>query len=131
MDNNDTRLFAMYVEAFQGQKRVQWMIYPPALGEHGAALPEGTGRFMKRRLDREGHRAKWKTTDRSTMSVLNNKLALEFDQYESTEWVFRAPIVIAIEEDDYAKAMGKELSTPYKALRHVNKVAVSRGYSVS
>ena len=130
--DNDRGLYAAFFEATNGVKTAQWMLFPTSLSEHGSKCSEGLGRFMKRRLDYADHRAKWATTQKPNWRDVNRKLSLELDQYESTGWVLRQPIVIALEVDDYQKAWENEFKiiTPYKALRHVNKVALSRGYKV-
>jgi hypothetical protein len=125
-------LWAVFLEATDGVQRVQWMLFPPCRAEHGAAWAEGQGRFIKRRLEKAGHRAKWKTITKPSAAAAELKLKSELEQYESTGWVLKQPILIVLEEDDYLKAWaGAETSTPYKALRHVEKVAMQRGYRLT
>lgn len=131
MDNSFDGLYAAFFEAVNGEQRTQWMLFPPAVFSYGAEHnPEGAQRFIKRRLEKAGHRAKWRTVQRRTDSSLREKLALELDQYESTGWIIRQPIVIRLEQDDYEKVWSNAevASTPYKAIRHVEAVAKKRGY---
>lgn len=132
-DNNaGNALWAVFLEATDGVQRVQWMLFPPCQAEHGATWAEGNGRFIKRRIEKAGHRAKWKTITKPSASLAEHKLKSELEQYESTGWVLKQPILIVLEQDDYEKAWaGAEASTPYKAIRHVEKVAVQRGYRLT
>lgn len=127
-------LYAVFIECRQGEQRAQWMLFPPALPHLGVEHdPAGAQRFIKRRMTKKGHRAKWSTTQRRTAEELEKKLHLELDQYESTEWVFVDPIVIELEFDDYLKVWEGQAAaaTPYKALRHVEAVAKKRGYRLT
>ncbi len=131
MDNSLDGLYAVFLEAVNGQQRAQWMLFPPASFAFGVDHdPEGAQRFMKRRLDKPGHRAKWKTVQKTTSAGLEEKLRLELDQYESTGWIIRQPVVIRLEQDDYEKVWANktDADTPYKALRHVEAVTKKRGY---
>lgn len=131
-DHQNNALWAVFLEATDGVQRVQWMLFPPCKAEHGATWAEGNGRFIKRRIEKAGHRAKWKTTTKPSSVLAESKLESELIQYESTGWVFKQPILIVLEHDDYLKAWnGAEASTPYKALRHVEKVAMKRGYRLT
>ncbi len=121
-------LFAVFLEARQGQKRTQWFLFPPN-------LDDGRGRFIKRQLLHANHKAKWNTVEKHSYHAVGRKLGLELDQYESTDWVLVPPIVIQLEVDDFAKVWEKgegngNVVTPYKALRHVNAQAKKRGYTV-
>lgn len=129
--DNSYGMYAVFIEAVKGEQRTQWFLFPPANSAYGTSRkPDGSQRFIKRRIERKGHRAKWKTTQRAETPALEEKLKLELDQYESTEWVLRQPVVIALEQDDYLKVWDNEaeVTTPYKALRHVEAVTKKRGY---
>lgn len=133
--NNDGR-YAAFLEARKGDQRAQWMLFPPLLDGYGLqdeTLSLGSMRFIKRKMDRPGHRAKWGTTARSTPLEIEAKLKLELDQYESVGWQIMEPIVIELEADDYMKVWENKDSvvTPYKALRHVEAVAKTRGYRLT
>lgn len=132
-DNNmGNQLWAVFLEATDGVQRVQWMLFPPCLAEHGATWAEGQGRFIKRRIEKAGHRAKWKTITKHSAEMAAYKLKSELAQYESTGWVLKQPILIVLEQDDYEKAWaGAETKTPYKSLRHVEAIALKRGYRLT
>lgn len=131
MDNNDG-LFAVFIEARQNGKRTQWMLFPPAKGALGAVVTENMTRAIKRRMEYTDHRAKWKTLETAEPAAMERQINSQIDQYESLGWVFMAPIVIRLDHDDYAKAYSSyaKVDTPYKALRHVGKVAGKRGYTI-
>lgn len=134
MDNSSDRLWAVFLEARSGNQRTQWLVFPPRLTEilGGAHGREGYGRFIKRRIEYKGHKAKWQTTTKPASSLLLSTVKDQLAQYESTGWVILDPILIRLEEDDYAKAWaGADATTPYKALRHVEKVALKRGYRLT
>jgi len=128
----DYPLYALFVELTKGAQRSQWMIYPPARGaaRRLAATPAGSARFMRRKLEHAEHRAKWQWSYSADGEALLGQALAKIEQYASQGWEARAPIVIAIEEDDYLKAMSPTPATPNKALRHVNRVAKLRGYRV-
>lgn len=135
MDNSGDALWAMYVEAQKGEKRTQWLLFPPKsaaqLGETPTAH-EGYGRFIKRIIDYKGHKAKWKTVTKPSAALVNKFLKDQLAQYESLGFVIKEPVLIRLEADDYAKAWaGKDATTPYKALRHVEAVTIKRGYRLT
>ena len=133
-DENMPMPFAVFLEAVRdsdkGQQRTQWLLFPPACANLGAELDEGWGRFLKRKIEKAGHRAKWSDFTRRDFGEVSGKAVLEMEQYASTGWEVRAPIVILMDQDDYQLAMTADASvpTPYKALRHVEAVAKKRGY---
>jgi hypothetical protein len=99
-------LWAVFIEARMGGKRVQWFWFPPSSAELGSKLEsaEGHGRFIKRRTEKPGDVAAWKTTTKPSVGLAAHQLELELAQYETTNWTLMEPIVIPLELDDYQKA---------------------------
>lgn len=131
----DNRLWAVFLEARNGDKRTQWMLFPPrdsTLGATGPA-PEGQGRVIKRAMVYKGHKAKWDTIRKPSQGLMAHELKSQLDQYEASGWVLLQPVLIALDEDDYQKVWEREndVSTPYKALRHVEAVTKKRGYRLT
>ena len=126
-------LFAVFLEARLGEKRTQWMVFPPAAPGHGLEGPtDGRGRCIKRRLDHGGHRAKWDTKTAPAHSEIEKTVLDQLGQYASTGWTIMEPVVISLDEDDYQKAWAAgSADTPYKALRHVEAVTRKRGYRIT
>lgn len=138
MDNHQADgLHAVFIEAVResaaGLQRTQWLLFPPSIKDLGSSIREGQARFIKRRIERTGHRAKWTTSEKPSFSLLASILKEQLDQYESMEgWTMRPPVVIRLEQDDYEKAMVVgSVSTPYKALRHIEAVTKKRGYRLT
>lgn len=138
-DLKNNRLWATFLEATSQPAdggfahRVQWMIFPPCIAEFGGDPGHaGYGRYIKRRFTRAGHKPKWETKTAPTAEDTTRLISAALEQYESMGWVLRQPILIELEQDDYAKAWAGALaSTPYKALRHVEKIALARGYRLT
>lgn len=130
--DNDNGLYAVFLEARQAGKRTQWMLFPPCRSALGGQVSEGMTRALKRRVEYAEHRAKWKTLENTSAAETEKQLKNQLDQYESLGWVLMQPIVIKLDADDYAKAYESwsKVTTPYKALRHVSKVAEKRGYTI-
>jgi len=138
MDSYQTDgLHAVFMEAVRessaGLQRTQWFLFPPSIQDIGSGIKEGAGRFIKRRIEKAGHRAKWTTVEKPSYSLAASVLKEQLDQYESMDgWEMRPPVVIRLEHDDYEKAMKPgSVSTPYKALRHVEAVTRKRGYRLT
>ena len=125
---------AIFLEAIKDEARVQWFVFPSRrLSFHGQYHGTHQQRFIKRFIPRKGKRVKWETHGRNQEAELTTMVTNQIDQYVSVGWEFRAPIVVNLEDDDIAKvwaSVNNGVSTPYRALRHVDKEMVRRGYSL-
>jgi hypothetical protein len=122
-------MFAVFIDAQSGDgtQRVQWLLVPPSV-QKLTGVAGDHGRFIKRRFDRKGHKPKWATSKLTSAAATSQYLKSNMREFESTGWVFRPPVVIRLETDDYQDVWrGK---TPYKALRHVEAVTRKRGYRI-
>jgi hypothetical protein len=128
-DEADWPLWAVFLEATNGERRVQWMLFPMSMAAWGSGSAERRTVWMKRTLLRPDHRAVWKQEARPGPTRAVQSLKDDLDTHLGLGWTMRQPIAIRLEEDDYL-VVYNQAKTPHKALRHVNKVAQSRGYRV-
>lgn len=137
-------LYAVFIEARRHGARIQWVAFPQATAEfHAPRHLVGRTAFMKRTFKASssgGTRPVWKfysSADRPTSEIsIPNQLKLA----ESMGWELLEPVVAAMYPDDYAKVWHVDTSvpiapwkpaTPYKLLRAVERVTVTRGYRLT
>lgn len=138
MTDSTIPLHAAFFEAVSpdfdsGDTRVQWFLPPAGFVRLGAQISpsaDGSGRFIKRRMGRPNHRARWQLTHATSAGSVNERLIAQLEQYASLGWDIREPVVIRLDSDDYCKLWSSSngFETPYRALRHVEAVTKKRGY---
>ena len=137
---NADSLYAVFIEARNKDERVQWVAFPKIDYEIAGQdvvkfhLDDTRVAFMKRRLSGGKSRSVWKFFNHGNSEPLHSQL----DQYGSTEWAIIDPVVVKLHLDDYQRIWGRSPhqnawspSTPYKVLRHIEKVTVQQGYRLT
>lgn len=121
VDPNEVRegLHMMYLQAVKGEKRRQFVLFPPAMAGFPFADKVQTNPRRSLLLSRvqefPGNRSKW------FQSHVNSGPAflLDLNNYASRGYVFSDPVVIPLEEDDYLAAWSG--NTPHKAMRAIGR----------
>lgn len=137
---NADSLYAVFIEARNKDERVQWVAFPrldyEIAGQDVVKFDHDDTRvaFMKRRLSGSKSRSVWKFFNHAN----NDPLHAQLVQYGSTEWTIIDPVVVKLHLDDYQRIWGRaphqnkwSPSTPYKVLRHIEKVTVQQGYRLT
>lgn len=124
----DGALHMMYVQATQGDRRVQWVVFPPAVS--ALSLPNGitanpnTVLVLNRTQEFEGNRSKW------FHKYVNSYAAFAQDltKFGEQGYALIEPVVTPLETDDYQSVWSG--NTPHKALRAVGRTLAPLGISV-
>lgn len=124
----DGALHMLYVQAVKDDRRVQWVVFPPAIA--ALSLPNGvtanpnTVLVLNRTQEFAGNRSKWFHKHVSSYPALAQDLTKHGEQgYAVSE-----PLVTPLETDDYQTAWSGD--TPHKALRAVDRTLKPFGLSV-
>lgn len=112
-------LHMFYLQAVDGEKRYQWIVFPPAVGALGVSDQEVTAsagrvKVLHRVQEFEGNRSKW------FHSVKDDTFLLEaLKSSQNKGHAVSKPVVVKLELDDYQAAWQGE--TPHKAIRAVDR----------
>lgn len=121
-------LHMMYVQAVKGDKRQQWVVFPPAVKELGVPedkIPAGAPSLLLHRTQEfPGNRSKWFHFKQNAPSHLTEQMK----SFEADGWVLSEGIVVTLEKDDYLAVW--EGKTPHKALRAVDRAITPFGLTV-
>ena len=124
----DGALHMMYVQAVKGDRRVQWVVFPPAVS--ALSLPSGvtanpnTVLVLNRTQEFAGNRSKWFHKHVASYA----SLAMDLTKFGEQEYALFEPVVVPLETDDYQTAWSGD--TPHKALRAVDRSLKPFGLSV-
>lgn len=113
---NGGGLFMVYLQAVNGDRRMQWVLFPPAMGKH---IPNSPGSTKFLLLSREqafaGNRSKWVHSHRNSAEFMSRDV-----KYARTMGFSEgSPVLVPLELDDYVAAWTG--TTPHKALRAVDR----------
>lgn len=124
----DGALHMMYMQATKGDRRVQWVVFPPAVA--ALTLPSGvtanpnTVLVLNRTQEFEGNRSKWFHKHVSSYAAL----AQDLTKHSEQDYALIEPVVVPLETDDYQTVWSGD--TPHKALRAVDRTLKPFGLSV-
>jgi hypothetical protein len=124
----DGALHMLYVQAVKDDRRVQWVVFPPAVA--ALSLPSGvtanpnTVLVLNRTQEFVGNRSKW------FHKYVNSyaSLAQDLTKFGEQGYALTEPVVTALETDDYQTVWSGD--TPHKALRAVDRTLKPLGLSV-
>jgi hypothetical protein len=124
----DGALHMLYVQAIKDDRRVQWVVFPPAVS--ALVLPSGvtanpnTVLILNRTQEFVGNRSKW------FHKYVNSYGAFGMDltKFGEQGYALSEPVVTPLETDDYQTAWSGD--TPHKALRAVDRTLKPLGLSV-
>jgi hypothetical protein len=116
-------LYMTYMQSVDGDRRHQWIVFPPAveaLGVDAQKVSGSAGRIkvLHRTQEFEGNRSKWFHQDRDSAFLLE---AIETCRKGGQK--VSGPVLVQLELDDYLSVW--EGSTPHKAIRAVDREIIA------
>lgn len=123
-------LFMLYTQAVQNDKRLQWVVFPPAstaFGVDQSKILHPNPLLLRRVQDFPGNRSKWFHHRLVTYSDSTTTLTSELTGVANDGWTLGPVVAVPLEQDDYLAVWNGE--TPHKALRAVDRAL--RAYDLS
>lgn len=123
-------LYMTYVQAVKGDKREQFIVFPPGVESLGVTDKwTGNGQRLKtlhRKQDFPGNRSKW--FEKYLYTAYDQTIQGDLDNLSNRGYEIGGLVVVPLEVDDYVKVYNG--TTPHKALRAIDRALQTIGLSI-